>query len=227
MNRSVFLVLALAAPFPTMATASAQTRVVLTPYVGAWMVDDDLSDFDFELPVLEVPDGSPLPLPEFSAEVETGLLVGLRVGVPVGQRWTVEGSYGYSAFDTSVDLDAGLPLTGGFSLQFLEHSAHLFHGALRWTPTLESRVRPFLVGGVGGVRMSTAFSFLGFLDEEDELSDTDLLLTVGGGVAIPLREGFSVRAEVRDDLQFCDDLCLGSDETLHHIELTGGLEIEL
>lgn len=230
MRRSGFLPLAVvAACVATVAPASAQSGLVVTPYVGVWMVDDDLSDFEFEPASLD-PDPAPVPSPRFSTEVETGLLIGFRVGVPVGQRWIVEGSYGYSSFDTdaSVEFDDAFPESELFSLKLLEHSAHLFHGAIRWNLSPDARVHPYLVGGLGAVRMtSSAAPLFGFEDEEAVLTATDLMLTVGGGVAVPLRPGVSIRAELRDDLQFCDELCPEGDRTLHHLELTGGLEIEL
>ena len=224
----LYAVVILAALLAPPAPASAQSRFVLTPYIGAWMVDDGLSELDFDFATLEL-DDEPLPSPDFATEVEAGLLLGVRVGVPVGPSWMVEGSYGYSSFSTeaTIEFDDAFPEADLFSIELLEHRAHIFLGALRWTPLLGARVRPYLVAGLGAVRMTTsAGGFLGFEDEL-QLSATDLLLTAGGGLAVPLRPGLALRAEVRDDLQFCDELCPEGDQTLHNIELTGGLEIDL
>lgn len=154
------------------------------------------------------------------SDVESDPIYGLRLAIGGIGGWSFDVAYGRTKIDAQ-----DLLLSGGDETFSADATIQLFYGALNWHLPLTGQLDLFLSGGVGGI--DTEF--------EDEGGGTDVLLNYGAGVAIPVGS-LRVRADVKDQLDFCDapdefdadaiDACF-EDDALHNIELTAGVEIPL
>lgn len=188
----------LALAVTVLAVAAAPARAqFVEPYVGAYRFDDDALEDS----------GSRI-------EVDSGLVYGIRAGL--GSRgWSVVGSYGRAPIEGTGTI-GGEPFSedGAVELYYVSLEYHLP------LPVLDL----FVSAGAGGIR--TEF------DGRD--GATDVLVNYGAGASFPLSPLVRLRVDLKDHVDLCDapgsagDLgaCL-DDDTLHAIELSGGLQIGL
>lgn len=213
--------------------ASAQSRWSVTPYAGVLFTDDDLAGEGGPVDFLDDPSLPPGPRSDvrLEFEVENAPVFGARLGIPLDERWGIEASYGFASFQVRGEVEVTSPFpeldeeSVRFGLAISDHDLHLWEGAVRYSFGNE-RLRPFLVGGVGGATVSSSFPIFGGLEELDETT-TDLAFVLGAGARWDYREGFGIRLDLRDHLQRCDRPCLGDETLLHQVELSAGIEIEL
>ena len=176
-------------------------NIAINPYGGALIFDDGA-------------------VSDLGLEVDVGPIVGGRLIISLLGNWRLFGAYGYA------------PLTMQAS-QFvveqpdveLDVNSHLFYGGFEYN--LLSRVSPttlLLSAGVGGM----------VFDVEGVDDETDFIVSVAAGLNHEASDRITFRAEVRDHIAFCTSSAEGvveevaacfSDETLNHIEISGGIEI--
>lgn len=200
------LAVAVAAGLLVARTAPAQTYV--EPYLGAILLDD--GGFD-----VARPGGGPAVRSDL--EADPTVVLGGRLGHRFAERWAIEATYGFAP----VSLEAE-----GSDADVGDASTHLYYGGIVYHVPLRTSTGLFVTAGFGGITF----------DPDNGSSITDAVLSVGGGVRIPLRETTSIRIEARDHLQLCSapirtaaqvaggsfGLC-GSDDTLHQVELSAGI----
>lgn len=185
-----------------LASAHAQGfNVAINPYVGWYHFDESSFEAAFD-----------------RSDIESDPLYGVRLALGGHSGWSLDLAYGRVSIDGSFDLDEVV----------IEEKAaiHLFYGAVDWHLPLPGPLDVFLSGGAGAIRT----------DPDEREGATDVLVNYGAGVTVPLGR-VRIRADLKDHVDLCDapeeiDLdefgaCLDEDETLHNIELSGGLEIPL
>ncbi|MBW3660383.1 MAG: outer membrane beta-barrel protein [Gemmatimonadetes bacterium] len=185
------------------APAAAQDGAYVNPYVGYYAFDESSFEAAFD-----------------RADVEESPILGARLGWSSG-AWGIEAAYGRSRFETELRRDDVV-------FPDEETTIHLIYAATNWTLPL-GPVRPFVSGGLGAVAYSP----------ENRDGATDVLANFGGGLKVAFGERFRLRADVKDHVDLCeapefeegegsDDVgaCF-DDETLHNIEISGGVEIGL
>ena len=181
----------------------------MSPYIGATFSDDD------RFLIVETP--------AVDTEVDDGPIVGVRVSVPVRRGWAAELSYGWSR----TDVEFSVP-TIEEPLGVISEDKYTFHHlglGVRWTALPGAAWRPFLTVAPGFVRVTFDPEFFGE-DLEDDVTETEIELGVGGGVVWNLREALGLRVDLRDHVRFCQEFCL-DDTTLHAFELSAGAAIGL
>ena len=80
-----------------------------------------------------------------------------------------------------------------------------------------------------GVRVDIPFreSWAVGLEGIPDVTKTEAAIAAGGGVVWQATSRLGVRFDVRDHARFCRDLCDEPPETLHDLELSGGIAIHL
>lgn len=180
------------------APAVAQGRVYVNPYVGYYAFDE--SSFE------DAVDG---------LDIERSPIVGARLGW-TGGAWGIEAAYGRAGFDAE----------GAFGdiVERRETTIHLFYAALTWGLPL-GPVEPFVSGGLGAARY----------DPDRTDGTTDFVANFGAGARLDLGR-VALRVDAKDHVDLCQepDFAAGDDvgacfddETLHNIEISGGVEIGL
>jgi opacity protein-like surface antigen len=205
------LALVVIASLTQAASAAAQIRLYLSPYVGVFFYDEG---------ALDVLRGNADP--EAAFEVDPARFVGAKVGVQLLDRFGVEGNVGFAS------LRGAAEDVGDIDLDEIEGDLTLYEILARLSLTPGRAVDLFLTGGVGGA--STDF------DLQDADSFDDVVVTVGGGISVPLNSWVRVRGDVRSIVEFCEEAddtefdefgeCL-EDSSLTHTELSGGAELTI
>lgn len=155
-------------------------------------------------------------------------IVGVRAGYVIDERWSVEGSYGYSPLNGSSagfgDIDGGL---------------HVYYGAVNYALLEEESTRVFLSGGLGAMRYSyDEFERRGVLLQDVSWAN-EVILPLGVGIEFGSHERVSLRFDGKYHVQFCraedepidetEDFshCPLDDTVLWNPEITGGITIRL
>lgn len=117
----------------------------------------------------------------------SGPVYGAQLGLALTRNVSVYGNVGYA----SSDLQVGLPIIGGIDIG--SSKALLYDGGveLRLPLAAQSKVTPFVQGGVGGIRHDIE---TGFLNTEA----TNLAYNFGGGVDVRLTPNFGLRLMAKD-----------------------------
>ncbi|MDX1623207.1 MAG: hypothetical protein R3199_04415 [Gemmatimonadota bacterium] len=194
--------LLLVTPSPAQVRTERNARPWLNPYAG----------------VLAFDNGG---IEDAGIEVDVAGTVGARIVVELGERWQVEAGYGFAPLTLEASEFVAFPESG------LERdvNAHLFYatGGL-FVGSEEVPTRLLLTAGAGGIA----------LDPEEGESDTDFMVTLGAGFTHPVNDWILFRGDLRDHVLFCEAPPRGADptscvdeDTLHNIEVTGGLEFRL
>lgn len=194
--------LLLAIPAPAQVATESYVEVRVNPYGGVFAFDNG-------------------GIEAAGAEVDIAGIAGGRVVIGFGERWQVEGGYGFSPLTIEASEFADFPEP---ELD-RDVNAHLFYGAVGLM--IGSEVAPtklLLTAGVGGLA----------LDPEEGESDTDFLVTLGAGFTHPINDWIRFRGDFRDHITFCeaparltDPTSCVEDETLNNIEVSGGLEFRV
>ena len=134
------------------------------------------------------------------------LFGGLRAGWDFDYYWGLEGRFGWA--DPNIELTDPLQNTSGGSY-FISDVDLVYY------PWGDSKIRPYLLGGMGLARIA-------FVDENERRYDTTLVtVPLGGGVQFRQKNWLAWRLEVLDNLSISAD---GVD-TMHNISLTAGMEL--
>lgn len=115
-------------------------------------------------------------------------IVGAQVGVPLMKGVSITGSVGYS----SGDLEVGLPFIGGLDIgtnKTWMYDVALEVGGL--SRTHQSRIAPFLQGGVGGITNNVSNTLL-------DVHSTNLAYIAGAGMDMRVTRGVALRLQARD-----------------------------
>ena len=182
-----------------------------TPYAGVLVFDDGALDD------AAAADG-------FSISVDPSLIAGLRVGIASESALGFEAGYGYSP-GGEVHAEDGENFD-------LDVTTHVYYAGLVYELAPASTTSFFLSGGVGGITLSADEAVF---DEGAEASSTDLMVNVGGGLLWQASERLTIRIDAMDHIGFCraaedgDDFsaCPLDDKALNHIELSGGITLQL
>lgn len=206
-----FVVLVGIASLTPVAPAAAQVRFYVSPYVGVFFYDEG---------ALDVLRGEADP--EAAFEVDPARFLGAKVGVQLLDRFGVEGNFGFAS------LSGGAEDVGDIDVDEIEGDLTLYEILANLSLTPGRAVDLFLTGGVGGA--TTDF------DLQDADSFDDVIVTVGGGIRVPLNDWVRLRGDVRSIIEFCEEAdeteldefgeCL-DDSSLTHTEVSGGVELTL
>jgi hypothetical protein len=180
------------------AFASAQGEISINPYVGWYDFDQSSFEDAFE-----------------DVKVDPDPMLGVRLGIGDRTGLSLDLAYGRTKLEGEVVAD---------DIVLPEDSTiHLFYGALNYGLPLPIAV--FVSGGAGAIRYAP----------ENRDATTNVLVNYGAGIALPLGR-IRLRADAKDHVDLCDarasddftdfGACL-EDDTLHNIELSAGVEIEL
>lgn len=192
--------------FATATAARAQNvgNVAINPYAGVIIFDDGAVN-------------------DLGLEVDVGAIFGGRLILSLPGNFRLFGAYGYAPLSMEASQFVGEPLT----ITDLDANSHVYYGGLEYN--LFSRLSPttlLLSAGVGGMTV----------DVEGVDDQTDFLASLGAGFTHRASDRITFRAEVRDHIMFCTSDAGGvveqvaacfNDETLNHIEISGGIEIWL
>lgn len=117
---------------------------------------------------------------EGNQHLDDGYTYGLALGLPINDRWTLEGGFAWIDSETEV---------GNVDVEGQRYSVDaLFH----LMP--DSAFRPFVLVGAGAIRLSP----------DGGKSDTDVMANYGAGVKFALMPNLDLRAEVRHVMPFND-----------------------
>ncbi len=192
--------------FATVGDARAQNlgNIAINPYAGGIIFDDGAVN-------------------DLGLEVDVGGIFGARAILPLPGNFRLFGAYGYAPLSMEASGFVGEPLT----ITDLDANSHVYYGGFEYN--LFSRVSPttlLLSAGIGGMTV----------DLEGVDDQTDFLASLGVGLTHGASDHITFRAEVRDHIMFCTSDAGGvvervaacfDDETLNHIEISGGIEIWL
>jgi hypothetical protein len=185
------------------ALAQSYDRLAINVYGGALIFDDGATE-------------------NLGLEVDVGPIVGGRLVVAAGSDWRLVGGYGYmplkmetSQFQVAVpDVD-------------LDLNAHLFYGGAEYLLHARQAETALLLSAGAGAMV---------VDLEGIDETTDFMFTVAAGFTHPVNDRIAFRGEIRDHVVLCDaeeegvvvaaGICF-TDETLNHVEISGGLEVWL
>jgi hypothetical protein len=179
-------------------------NIAINPYAGGIIFDDGAVN-------------------DLGLEVDVGGIFGARAIVALPGNFRLFGAYGYAPLSLDASGFVGEPLT----ITDLDANSHVYYGGFEYN--LFSRVSPttlLLSAGIGGMTV----------DLEGVDDQTDFLASVGAGLTHRATDHITFRAEVRDHIMFCTSSAGGvvetvaacfDDETLNHIEISGGIEIWL
>lgn len=115
---------------------------------------------------------------EGNQNLDDGMSLGLILGLPMSDRWTVEGGFAWIQTEIegrNIDVDGHR-----FSLDGLFH----------FRP--QERFKPFLLAGVGAMRM----------DPEAGSIETDVMANYGAGIKYAIMPNLDLRAELRHVMPF-------------------------
>lgn len=197
---------ALLAPVGRAAAQAAHrsARLIVNPYLGVFVFDDG-------------------GVKDVGREANVGAVVGGRVSVAVGERWVLDGTYGYS----NVTLENSDFLAYPDVPEKADLDVHMLYGSVGYL--ISSDVAPTkLLLSIGAGRIWTG--------EPGTTRASDPLLSVGAGFTQPVNDWVTFRGEARDDVQFCSAVpagsstftaCPGGDQKLNHIQVSGGLQFRL
>jgi hypothetical protein len=176
-------------------------NIAINPYGGALIFDDGA-------------------VSDLGLEVDVGAIFGGRLIFSLPGNFRLFGAYGYAPLSMEASqFVVEQPTTE------LDANGHLFYGGFEYN--LLSRVSPttlLLSAGAGGM----------VFDVEGVDDETDFIVSVAAGLNHEASDRITFRAEVRDHIVFCTSSAGGvveqvaacfSDETLNHIEISGGIEI--
>lgn len=177
-------------------------NIAINPYAGAIIFDDGAVN-------------------DLGLEVDVGAIFGARAILSLPGNFRLFGAYGYAPLSMEASEFVGEPLT----VTDLDANSHVYYGGFEYN--LLSRVAPttlLLSAGIGGMTV----------DLEGVDDQTDFLASLGVGLTHRASDRITFRAEVRDHIMFCTSdsggvvetvaVCF-NDETLNHIEISGGIEI--
>jgi len=180
--------------------AQSYDQLAINPYGGALIFDDGATE-------------------DLGLEVDVGPIVGGRLIVALGSDWRLVGGYGYMPLNMEASqFQVALPDID------LDLNAHVVYGGVEYL--LHTRQAPtalLLSAGVGAM----------VVDLEGIDETTDFMFTVAVGFTHPINDRIAFRGEFRDHIVLCNAdgegvvvaaICF-SDETLNHIEISGGIEI--
>jgi len=195
--------LAAAAALALLAGSAAEARAQanlfeVEPYVGAFVHDITIHDEAFP--------GIP------AGDDQTDVILGVRLNQRFQSGWGWGGSFGFVPVD-------GLELGPAFVVGDTDADVFLYNGEITYTFPTTGPVEVFVVGGIGGVTIE-----VDDIPGADDLSETNLLIPLGGGIKIlddPSRPTWAIRAEVRDHVVFLEDR-EGDDETDQSVEISVG-----
>ena len=175
MKNSVRLIALAAVAFGAV-PAAAQARI--TPYVG-FLASGSIANGPFGFQVGNA--GAPV--------------VGLQVGLNVTPNIAIVGNIGYA----DSQLEAGLPIIGGYSLA--DSRILMYDGGvqLRFPVTAGSGtgIVPFIEGGVGGIRNEVTVGPV-------RTTSTNVAVIAGGGVDLQLTNSFGLRLMAKDHMSRFD-----------------------
>ncbi len=127
-------------------------------------------------------------------QLETGALLGLRLGYALTHRWSLEGVFQYVPTETETGSGDELNV-------LLYHIDALYHFKA------SEKIVPFLAVGAGGISM----------DKNADGADTNLSVNYGAGIKYLFDKNSALRADIR---QFLVD----NNHTEHNMEYSIGLE---
>jgi len=177
--RSLVAVLALA-PLAT-AAGQGKGRIELTPFLGMYLPVADL--------ITESDPGSGLSV-VFGQK--SAFSLGARLGYGLSDRAALEGAFGYTSSDVSIDV-AGL---GGTSL-----GGTVIQGSARVVYRLNAPASPTGWHLIGGLAMTSRGGDIWSQIESSGTKvngRTDFGAVIGGGVRLPVGKGFALRIDVED-----------------------------
>lgn len=154
-------------------------------------------------------DASALGIPGFDLiDVDDGFLLMFRYEYGVTDNIGVEIGAGGA---TNNLLDVGPAFPGG-ELE-IDTGEFLFNGGLVFN-LMTGRIVPFAAVGIGLVNFSG-----------DEIDETDFSFNFGGGLKIYATDRWFFRVDVRDHVTYPEDAPPIEAETLHLIEISGGIGV--
>ncbi len=166
------------------------------PVVGIFIPDDD------EMEAIGI-------------EFDTALLLGVQGGYVLTPSWEMTLTYAFS------------PLYGRFEEGFTEpgqhDNAHMYYGAVQYTPLRHEALALLLSAGVGGLIISP---------EGTATSSHDPLMNLGGGLRWHESARLAVQGLIQDNVHFCRrqgqnqgrlTLCPPEDRILHHFQISAGI----
>lgn len=177
--RSLVTVLALA-PFATVA-GQGKGRIELTPFLGLYVPVADLIKESDPVSGLSVVFGQ-----------KSAFSLGARLGYGLSDRAAIEGAFGYTSSDVSVDV----PGLGGTSL-----GGTVIQGSARVVYRLNAPASPTGWHLIGGLAMtSRGGDIWSQIESSGTKVDgrTDFGAVIGGGVRFPIGKGFALRIDVED-----------------------------
>jgi hypothetical protein len=214
MNRK-FVLLGLAAAFAVSAqSAEAQRRTgrrmqtqqvpgpSISPYAGYMMFGD----------IIDGPLGT-------SLTNSSGTVFGVQANLPLGSTLSIVGGAAYS----EPDLRFGVPILGG--VNFGKSEVWMYDAGLQLSAasmTGQRSITPFVQVGAGGMSYDVQVAGL-------SQKATNLAVTAGLGVDVPLAQNIGVRLLAKDWIgKFDVNEATGIDyeaKTTHNIGLTAGLKL--
>lgn len=127
---------------------------------------------------------------------ETDVILGVRLLQSFPSGWGWGGSFGF------VPLDE-IALGPGFEDEDINVNLFVYNGEVSYTFPTTGRTHVFVLGGVGAATLQVD----DIPGEDDDRSETDVLVPLGGGVKFmndAANPTWGVRAEVRDHIVFVD-----------------------
>jgi hypothetical protein len=224
---ALFAIASAVTALAVLSRVSGTDEWAIEPYAGVLLVDD------WE-PAVETSE-------RFDAE-SAAPLVGVRVLVPVSDRWESGAEVGATSFDVTMDFPDE---PGDFVLKS-DVTAHAFLGIVRRSWPFD-RTALTATAGVGALRMDADEVVSGRSSGDlapadvappDPAVEHEPILTLGVGARRGLYERIAVTAEARDLLHRCEgvsegtfpqeasDVFCGRDAWLHHLQLTASLRVE-
>lgn len=145
---------------------------------------------------------------------DTDVLVGARIMLQYPSGWGWGGNFDWVSLDEFAtgpddDIDANL---------------YLYSFEIDYTFSPRSQLRPFVGGGIGAATMK--ITDVGPDDDED-VTETDVLVPLAGGVKWfddPVSPSWAIRGEIRDNIIFSEATDDGDDDgASNNWEFSGGV----
>ncbi len=128
-------------------------------------------------------------------QLETGALVGLRLGYALTSRWSLEGVIQYVPTESKSNVNSN------------ELSALLYHVDALYHFKLSEKIVPFLAAGAGSIT----------IDQKPDGADTNLMFNYGVGLKYFFDKNGALRGDIRQVL-------VDNTHTEHNMEYSIGLE---
>ncbi len=178
MKNSVRLLAVVALAFSAVPAAAQGGAVRLTPYVG-YLASGSIANGPFGFQIGNA--GAPV--------------FGAQLGLNVTPNIAIVGNVGYA----DSQLEAGLPIIGGYSLA--DSRILMYDGGVQLrfpvTASTGTGIVPFVEGGVGGIRNEVTVGPV-------RTTSTNVALIAGGGVDLQLTNSFGVRFMAKDHMSRFD-----------------------